>query len=204
MYQLLCELCKQADSLDMCVLWKAMLALGYYGALRGSEYTAVTENGNVQAPLVSDLRFTSHDNKVAMVFVIPKSKTKRSPIQVPIGCTNTQCCAVCYLVDYLAYRRTQGTLHQDSYLFVTSDGRPVTKMQYDGIIQHLVHKCGLHSQNYSSHSLRSGAATAAHQVGFTESQIKALGHWASSAYTGYIHHSHSQGFTMSHRLATIT
>ena len=204
MYQLLLEMCNQLSTMDLCVLWRAMLALGYYGALRGSEYAATTQDGIVQAPLVSDLKFTSCENKPAMVYTIRRSKTQRAPIQVPIGCTSTECCAVCYMTEYLVYRRALGTLHPHSYLFVTNDGRPVSKLQLDGIIKQLVHKCGLHPSSYSAHSLRSGAATAAHQAGFTESQIKALGHWASSAYTGYIRQSNTQGFKMSHRLVNIT
>ena len=48
-------------------LWSATLTLGYFGALRGAEYTAVPgENGLLAAPTVSQLSFTTHLGLPAM------------------------------------------------------------------------------------------------------------------------------------------
>ena len=40
-YKLLVQMCMPLDSWETCLLWKAMITLGFYGALRGSEYAAV-------------------------------------------------------------------------------------------------------------------------------------------------------------------
>ena len=201
-YKLLVQMCLLLDSWEMCLLWKAMITLGFYGALRGSEYAAVAENGTIVAPIVAHLQFNTDLSHPAMVFTIPKSKTRRHPITVPIGCSETDCCAVCTMQQYLLYRAQCGTLHQNGYLFIDSYGRPITKQQLTSVIKQLIYLLGLDSVKYSSHSLRSGAATCAHQAGFTESQIKALGHWASQAYAGYITHTDTQAFTYSRRLTT--
>ena len=120
-YQLLCYMIQQLHP-DLCLLWSAMFCLGFYGALRGSEYTALVEHGTIRAPLISDLTFTYHQQSLAMVYTIRKSKTTRVPIQVPIGCSRTNCCAVCTMKSYLVLRDEQGTLHADAYLFVDQAG----------------------------------------------------------------------------------
>ena len=201
-YDLLCYMLQQLQP-DMCLLWSAMFCLGFYGALRGSEYSAIVEQGTIRAPFISDLSFTYHQQSLAMIYTIRKSKTKRAPIQVPIGCSNTQCCAVCTMQHYLVLRSRQGTLHANAFLFVDQAGRPITKQQLNLEIKRCVASLGLDTANYTSHSFRSGAATSAHQAGFSETQIKALGHWASSAYSGYIRQFDSHAFDLSRKLTGI-
>ena len=202
-YQMLVYLCNYAKTMDMSLLWPAMFSLGFFGALRGSEYSATVQDGTIKAPLVRDLQFTEHNGTMAMVFTIPRSKTAIKPIHVPVGCTGTDCCAVCSILTYLRHRSAQGTLHQAAYLFMDNTGQPVTKQQLNQALKQGISSLGLDHSMYSTHSLRSGAATTAHQVGCTETQIKALGHWASSAYTQYITHSHTQGFALSHKLTQL-
>ena len=181
------------------VLRLVFIIQGY--ALPGIFYTV--ENGTIKAPLVADIVFTRHQDTIAMVFTIHHSKTKRSAIQVPIGCTGKQGCAVCAMLDYMSYRQQLGTLHASSYLFMDNLGRPITKDQLNLAIKRTLSGLGLDISRYSSHSFRSGAATAAHHAGFTESQIQALGHWASTAYAGYITHNHSHAFDLSRKLTSL-
>ena len=109
---------------------------------------------------------------------------------------------MCALSEYLQARAPLLGVHPDSYLFMDSTGRPVSKDQVNQVIKSAVTKLGLSPNNYTTHSLRSGAATTAGQLGFTEPEIKALGHWKSSAYSTYVHDTHLDSFTYSARLAT--
>ena len=204
-YHLLSYIIEQLQPGHHNLLWSAVLSLGFFGALRGSEYTAIyiPPNGWV-APKLKHVVFKQSQGHPAMIFTIPKSKTSSAPIQVPIGCSRTPICAVCTMHTYLRARTPALGLHPESYLFVDAQGRPATKHQLNSIIKNAIHGLGLDSKNYSSHSLRSGAATTASQLGFTEPELKALGHWASQAYTAYVHQDFATNFNYASRLASQT
>lgn len=199
-YQLFSQMWSLIQSFNNSALLKAMLGLGFFGALRGSEYSAVVQDGAVVAPVIADIVFTKYQQAPAMVYTIKKSKTRRSPIPVAIGCTKGPCCAVCAMTEYMIQRSLEGTLHAHAYLFIDNQGRPVSKQALNSTIKALAYQLGLDSANYSTHSLRAGAATTAHGVGLTESQIKSLGHWASGAYYAYIRHIDTHSFATAQRL----
>ena len=87
---------------------------------------------------------------------------------------------------YLRHRLKVGSVLDSSWLFVDSGGQPISKPVVDRYIKSLVSGHGLDASMYSTHSLRSGAATSAASVGCTEYEIQAIGGWRSQAYTGYI------------------
>ena len=183
------------------LLYTAMLTLGYYGALRGQEYTATTDTGTLNAPLIQHLSFTTFNSKPAMVFTIPVSKTTSKPIRVPIGCSTTHVCAVCSMLTYLHGRQASG-LHPGAYLFVDEHGRPIHKQALNKVIKQAVSALGLNSALYTTHSLRSGAATTANQMGFSETEIQSLGHWASASYKEYITNLDTHSFSFAARLSS--
>ena len=185
-------------------LWQSMLTLGYFGALRGSEYTATYQSGTIFAPLVHQVSIVQLQSSYGIVYTLPRSKTTAKPIHVRIGCSGSDVCAVCSILHYFQYRWAIGTLHPESYLFVHPDGRPVTKHQLNVKIKQLSAMLGLPVSHYSTHSLRSGAATTASSSGFTPAEIKLLGHWTSEAYQHYIHTSHQHQFNFASRLCQST
>jgi hypothetical protein len=50
----------------------------------------------------------------------------------------------------------------------------------------LFHRCGFDTLKYSGHSFRIGASTFAAECGFSDTQIRAMGHWRSDAFLKYI------------------
>ena len=54
----------------------------------------------------------------------------------------------------------------------------------------------------NTHNFRIGAVTTGEAVGFSEAQIKTLGHWRSNAYQHYIRPSPSQLAMLSKELAS--
>ena len=199
-YELLSYMYHQLQSSTTGYLWQAMLTLGFFGALRGSEYAAVCLDGAIQAPLVRHIRFIHRGTTMGLVFTIVRSKTTHKPIHRYIGCSGTQICAVCCLITYFKIQRSMGLLHENSYLFTFKDARPVTKCQLNAQIKSLAASLGLPAASYTSHSLRAGAATTASSLGFTQPEIKRLGHWASDAYNNYIHMDYTQQLGFASRL----
>ena len=148
-YELLSYMCKQLQSSTTGYLWQAMLTLGFFGALRGSEYAAVCLDGAIHAPLVRDIKFIHRGTTMGLIFTIRRSKTTQKPIDRYIGCSNTPVCAVCCLISYFKLQHTMGLLHENSYLFTHKDARPVTKCQLNSQIKALAASLGLPSSPYT-------------------------------------------------------
>ena len=200
-YPLLQYIVSSFAHLQMSQMWTAIVTLAFFGAMRGAEYLAtITHHGTIKAPLVRHLHFLQHGSHLGIRYAIHGSKTSAQPIFKYIGCSGTHICAVCAMQSYLNHRSRNGTLHPDSYLFVNHNGQPVSKDQFNQVLKSAVSSLSLPAHQYSTHSLRSGAATTAAQLGFTEPEIKNLGHWASSAYTSYIHNTPIDNFTYAKRL----
>ena len=53
-------------------------------------------------------------------------------------------------------------------------------------VRELLQQSGVDPKNYAGHSFRIGAATTANRQGISETTIKTLGRWESSAYLRYI------------------
>ena len=64
-------------------------------------------------------------------------------------------------------------------------------------IKQLVANLGMDPRNYSTHSIRSGAASTAAKLGFQDWEIMRLGGWKSATYRSYIRHldTHVAGFS---------
>lgn len=70
-------------------------------------------------------------------------------------------------------------------LFVYQSNRHLTKQAFEEVKQAMA-RAGVSSQGYKIHSFRIGAATTAAASGVSESLIKTMGRWSSSAYQLYI------------------
>uniref|UniRef100_A0A1X7UVJ6 Tyr recombinase domain-containing protein n=1 Tax=Amphimedon queenslandica TaxID=400682 RepID=A0A1X7UVJ6_AMPQE len=66
------------------------------------------------------------------------------------------------------------------------DGNPLTRDQFVRLLRDALSSRGIDSQQYSGHSFRIGAATAAAQANVPDHLIKVLGRWRSEAYQIYI------------------
>lgn len=63
---------------------------------------------------------------------------------------------------------------------------PLSYSQYQRRLKTLIAQTGRDPTNYSTHSLRRGGATVAHQAGLTKEHIKLIGDWKSDAVDEYI------------------
>ena len=203
-YQLLCYIIQAMPDGPDQLLYRTMLLLGFYGALRGVEYCAVSVDGTIVAPYWYQLQFVHSGTNLGMVYTIPKTKTTSQPVKVAIGCAQVPQCAVCTMVKYIHYQHNHVGIHPNLFMFTHSNGRPVTKDTLNSVIKQAIATLGLPTKGYTTHSLRAGAATTASQAGLTDNQIKQLGHWSSNAFSTYIQPSITHLFTIAHKLTKST
>ena len=71
-------------------------------------------------------------------------------------------------------------------LFKFENGSPLTQTAFVDRLRKALSSVGMDPSKYAGHSFRAGAATTAAKLGISDSTIKMLGRWQSSAYQLYI------------------
>jgi hypothetical protein len=169
---------------ENCMLWAAC-CIGFFGFLRCGEFMLpnATPFDTSTHLAASDITVDSHHNPTMVAVRIKKSKTDQfgEGTTIYLGKTSAAICPVSAVLSYLAIRPdTQGPL------FVTAEGKPMTKQRFIGRIRDILSRAGVDATGYKGHSFRIGAATTAAACGLNEGLIKALGRWSSCAYQVYI------------------
>ena len=90
-------------------------------------------------------------------------------------------CYVCRAL--LAYVWLRGGC--EGPLFIHEDGSPLSRKSFQDRLKELLLEAGV-SGDYTSHSLRIGAATTAAALGIPDRMIRTMGRWASDAYMIYV------------------
>ena len=168
-------------SFDSVMFW-AVCSLAFFGFLRVSEFTSSVPFNPVRHLSPTDVEFLPGHPSPGIRLRIKMSKT--DPLgaghHVYIGRTSNQLCPVQAIENFLALRGSAF-----GPLFLWSDGSQLTSAHVNFYLRDIVAKVGF-SGNYSSHSFRIGAATAAAAAGVPDHLIQALGRWTSQAYLRYI------------------
>ena len=177
-------LARHADSYDSILLWAAC-CVGFFGFLRCGEFL-VPDSSTFDPDTHLSLDDVSLDNSTASRFfllTIKASKTDqfRQGATVALGSTGTDLCPVDALLDYLGRR---GNLAGP--LFCLQNGQPLQRRSFSAQVQQALSVSGVDGSLFNGHSFRLGAATSASMAGVSESTIKLLGRWQSSAYQQYI------------------
>ena len=132
---------------------------------------------------VSDVSF-DNDSKARMMSLRIKSlKTDPFRLGVTIYFPRTFK-DVCPVESLMAYLKQGGM--SPGPLFRLEDKQPLMRSKFIQLVRRALHFQGIDCSKYSGHSFRIGAATTAAHVGISESHIKMLGRWESSAYVRYI------------------
>ena len=179
------------------MLWAACCT-GFFGFLRAGEFTCPAAN-IADPPLTpSDISIDSRENP--QVITIHLRRTKTDPFGV--GCNVYLCrtrmtpCPVAAMLHYLAARPSA-----HGPLFTFEDGAPLTRAALETHLQTALSHAGIEHSNYTGHSFRIGAATAAAQAGYSDSFSQSLGRWKSSAFVAYIRASTNDLAAIAPRLA---
>ena len=183
-YLLLCQLWGALSVIPDSIMYKAAVTLGFYAGLRGIEYMYNSALHDSLPPRISSVVF--YENKNYFSYKVGKSKTQPHGFTTVVGCSGTKVCSNCTLLAYLKSRSLAGSLDKNSYLFVSSTGKTLSKYKPNLVIKRAVHALGRDASSYFAHSLIAGVAWTAAQLGFRDWEIKLLGGWESHACMGYV------------------
>ena len=172
---------KDPSLFDKAMLWAAC-CLGFFGFMRAGEFTCTSPGENVLS--VSDVTIDSRDSPQVLIVHLRHSKTDPFGIgtHLYLGRTGDQTlCPVAAVLSYLAIRPPV-----PGPLFCFQNGTPLSRVHLVHHLRDALSQAGVDTAHYAGHSFRIGAATAAAQAGFSDSFIKTLGRWKSSAFLAYI------------------
>lgn len=159
-------------------LFRAAFVIAFFAALRISEFVAPNKKSSSSLSLCDVLLF---DNFVKIF--IKKSKTDQAGLGawIQLNSFNSPICPVKVTASYLALRPVcLGNF------FIHQDLSPLTKFQFNFILQSSLSFLHLDHLKFSSHSFRIGAATEAARLGLDSLLIKKLGRWESDRFRLYI------------------
>ena len=171
---------------DKPAIWAA-LTLGFYCFLRGGEFTTTSTHKYSRSHHLCRRDITMATNRSYFTLTIKASKTDpyRVSCRLPVAATHTITCPVRAMRAFLRSRRHSSSLP----LFTLHSGKYLTRSHLTKIMRGLLQAAGLtptQASQYSSHSLRIGAATEAAAAGLPSWLIQTAGRWKSAAYKRYI------------------
>ena len=148
------------------------------------EYAAASKFADCSRVLaVGDIKVAAAGAKILEVR-LRYSKTDQRGISTLVkvdSSSDLNLCPVNAMVQYMEARPTcQGPL------FIHFNKEPLTYFQVNHVLKKAINILGLSAKNFSSHSFRIGAATAASLGGLGDEEIKELGRWKSTAFQLYI------------------
>ena len=102
-------------------------------------------------------------------------------VSVFIGRSGVFPCAVTEVMNYVRVRGPD-----PGPFFRFADGCPLTKAAFVARVKSALSASGISPDQYSGHSFRVGAATAAAEAGLEDSTVRLLGRWSSDAFLRYV------------------
>ena len=168
---------------DHIMLWAAF-CLGFFGFMRSGEFTCPSLPAFTADMLSSqDVAVDSHTSPSHLVVRLRRSKNDPfgAGTRLHLGATGHSLCPVSSMMGYLAIRPSE-----PGPLFLFRDGSTLSRTKLIQSLRQVLSSVGVNCSGYSGHSFRIGAATMAARMGVSDSLIKTLGRWRSSAFMAYI------------------
>ena len=164
---------------DRAAAWAAVL-LGFFGALRGSEYLSPTAHSHDPRRTCQWRHLTLHTTHLELH--LPASKTDQtfSGTLVSLPKLGGHFCPVRAL---RRYRRVCPERSPDRPLFARTSGALCTPGWINGVLRRAALS---DTGRITTHSLRIGFATAAAAAGVADSVIQVSGRWRGNSYLRYI------------------
>ena len=169
-----------------CVLFRASMLCAFFGFMRVSEFTADSKNRIQDSVLrMSDVTFRAVGDRcdsVLISFRASKNNQYGRAQVVRLVCANNKLiCPVTALQEFVHVRPSG-----PGPLFCHFSGEPLTRYQFNAVLQKALIFCGIEGRRVRAHSFRIGAATVAHSLGVPISDIQRMGRWRSDAVLTYI------------------
>ena len=170
----------------LCTLYKAILALGYYGLMRVGELAC-----GDHVIKASNIHMGTNKKKILIVLFTSKTHDlSMKPQKVKIqemknfSAKIRHFCPFQLVHDYITSRGRYKDLNEQFFIF--RDGSPVKSSHISNMLRSLLKAVGINSSLYGFHSLRAGRATDLLNWGYSLEQIKLLGRWRSNAIYKYL------------------
>ena len=157
---------------------KTACLLAFWGFLRSVDYCTTLKR--------KDISFDTLENGGLYITLhLRKTKTQQfEQTKVYIYSNDSSLCAVRAMAAYIKLT-ARYACKPESCLF-SIPGSAFHAHFFNTLLKLAVKQAGLNPRHYSSHSLRSGAATTAANTGVPPYLIKKLGRWRSDTYTAYV------------------
>lgn len=163
--------------------YRAMFLTSFFALLRVGEM-AWTLQGSSNLLQFQDVKLMCINNIATQITLNMKhhKHSKGAPLPITLyRSSDTEICPVAALSDYLNVRGSK-----PGPLFISEASLPIQSSQFARTLNECVRTIGLSPEQYTSHSFRIGGASYAHQNNLSDTQIRRLGRWRSSAYLRYI------------------
>ena len=160
-------------------LFKSVLSLCFFGFLRAGEVSLSNNNRN---------HILSHDNikrsgdSIEVFLTSSKTDQMRNGTTIVVRSQTDQSICPVLLLDMYLHERPPFP----GPLFCHYDGNSLSRYQISAVISKALNFLGIDPSNYSTHSIRIGAATTCAMQGIPDSKIMEYGRWKSLAYKTYI------------------
>jgi hypothetical protein len=160
------------DTYQQSLIW-AMACIAYAGLLRAGEYCTSSFT-------TACLSHTPYGLDACLSF----TKTSLTPVSIPLSSRGDFACPVAAVRAYFGVR---GAYNASTPIFCShpASSSPVSPAAWNKILKIWCRRAGL-SDRFTAHGFRRGGATDLHRAGVSETMIKALGRWKSSAFMKYI------------------
>jgi len=179
----------QAAVQDKLTAW-LVCTLALHAACRGGELLCKTEESfdpavellreDVQMKVIISERKTSESLQLRLK--MPKeSKDNRATI-VDVFETGSEICPVKAFKKWQKFTGGAGTKEP---AFLWSNGKPVTAKAMNKLLKEVLDPV-LSDHQISMHSFRTGAASLMGELGYSDTEIQAVGRWSSRAFENYI------------------
>ena len=158
------------------MLW-AVATLCFFRFLRSGEVCILADSSfdeGAHAP--GNYSLLNPSNMMIRIKAL-KTDPFRQGVDIFVGQMGKVLCPISAVLAYLVARGN----HPGS-LSMFQDGKLLTRPQFVSGIQGALSMAGIDPSPYSGHSFRSGAAKTAEARGISDTTIKILGWWRSSAY----------------------
>ena len=166
-------------------LFGTMFLIAFYGLFRIGELAAKSTNLASSVVQYHSLTFSTSNglSHIAKIRISEyKHNLSKRPFNILIAREDSS--SLCPVTALLEYTRLRG--NRPGPLFCHADFSPVSFHQFNTELQRCLTYCGLDISRYKSHSFRIVGACHAADKGFSDTQIRALGHWKSDAFKIYL------------------
>ena len=173
LHKLLDSIHNVTESVYYKCLFKSMYSLMFHAFLRIGEVTFSPNNLQLSDVSVSQtgvvITFTKFKHHVGQPIIVkvPPSGSKYCPVNIVI-----------------AYIKLRG--QNPGPFFSHPSLLPIQSSYFSRIFERSLNWNRLSDHNFKPHSFRIGAATVAAMLGYSDSQIQAMGRWKSTAFKKYI------------------